>query len=289
MPLKRKRDTEQMFQSRQIKFFIGPEKIEYSVHESSFAALSEKLKSNFAGLANDPSIYWEDVEPDTFISKIAPAANNHQEKVDNVKAESSNGDDSDESAESDETDREDETDGEDELAGCLQDYMECCSQKGAQYKYIQKHFTDTSGEKTGSRTKTNAPSPSEDAWLNDIKQRGHTGYLPVLMTHVRLCLLAQKHCMKELSDLCIHRLRKSWLYCPGTQERTKAFISIIRTVYQETCPNNELRALVVQMCVIDMPWYMRIDGFRDLIRQTANFSADLLIEIPFSYWDELKN
>lgn len=56
-----------MLKSRQIKFVVGAEEIEYiAAHESTIAALSKILEANFANTVENSSIYWEDVEPDTF-------------------------------------------------------------------------------------------------------------------------------------------------------------------------------------------------------------------------------
>ncbi|KAJ0347801.1 hypothetical protein CCHR01_00898 [Colletotrichum chrysophilum] len=62
-----------IFKSRNITFVIGPEKEQFTAHESSIAGLSEPLRVLFTGNmkeAIEAKVIWEDVDPAVFVSLL---------------------------------------------------------------------------------------------------------------------------------------------------------------------------------------------------------------------------
>ncbi|TQN68573.1 hypothetical protein CSHISOI_07001, partial [Colletotrichum shisoi] len=69
MPLKRKRDMDEIARSRVVKFVVGPEKVEFNVHEASVTWLSRPLNALLtSGMQEsvEARVVWDDVEPGTF-------------------------------------------------------------------------------------------------------------------------------------------------------------------------------------------------------------------------------
>ncbi|GKT93398.1 hypothetical protein Ct61P_11248 [Colletotrichum tofieldiae] len=78
MSQKRKRDMDEILKSKQIKFVVGPEEEEYTVHLSSLAALSTQLKSILYGLdGGEKKIVWKNVQPATFVNLMEYAYSRH--------------------------------------------------------------------------------------------------------------------------------------------------------------------------------------------------------------------
>ncbi|KAJ0279951.1 hypothetical protein COL940_006523 [Colletotrichum noveboracense] len=73
MSLKRKEPMDEIFQSRNITFIIGPEKEQFTAHESSIASLSEPLRFLVTGSmkeAIEAKVIWQDVDPAVFVSLL---------------------------------------------------------------------------------------------------------------------------------------------------------------------------------------------------------------------------
>ncbi|KAL2879002.1 hypothetical protein SGCOL_005701 [Colletotrichum sp. CLE4] len=71
-------DLDEAIQSSNIKFIVGPEKKEYTVHESRFTSLSSPLRALLTGgfqESKEGKVIWGDTDPVTFVVLVQYAYN----------------------------------------------------------------------------------------------------------------------------------------------------------------------------------------------------------------------
>ncbi|KZL76349.1 hypothetical protein CT0861_03409 [Colletotrichum tofieldiae] len=296
MSQKRKRDMDEILKSKQIKFVVGPEEEEYTVHLSSLAALSTQLKSILYGLdGGEKKIVWKNVQPATFVNLMEYAYSRHytvptlfkpteEEQVGNkhtnagTKSSTSNLDRSVPEPEEHES---------------LASWMVTVSQNqesrqhtSAQYKFCLEHFPlDVENEELS------ASATSTRDWLADIMQQNRTGIKEVFLAHANLWLLADQYGIAELKDLCLYRLQQSLLHSPGSDEMLHAVLETIRVVYSSPwgSSGSALRTLLCHFCLTDMEWMMRHKDLGTLLKSVPGLSTDLFLEVPQDYWRELRD
>ncbi|KAK1972430.1 hypothetical protein LY78DRAFT_733810 [Colletotrichum sublineola] len=315
MSLKRKRTMEDILKSRAIKFIIGSEKAEFTVHSSCIVALSQTLHplatSSGSG-ETEKIVTWGDVETSTFVNLMEYAYSGDYNvpqltKKGNTRQAAAQGtaagpgmvkkEPESEHASSParvNTGQQQKNTDEDEETISLHAWMLDVSENGAssekssaQYKFCLQHF---SPDTTASDGVINESSFATEAWLKDMQQQDCTGYQAVFDAHMGLYILADKYGITDLKDLCLRRIRLTLIYATGTDAMADAFFHTIRIVYGKTPPGDSLRSLLVKYFITDMEWMMREEnGIASLLRSVPDFAADLLLEIPYDYWVEIKN
>ncbi|KAK1658177.1 hypothetical protein BDP55DRAFT_683282 [Colletotrichum godetiae] len=150
----------------------------------------------------------------------------------------------------------------------------------AQYRFCEEHFPIPSG----------ATEATTEDWLEDVQQQHRTGYKEVFLAHAKLYLVANQFKIVELKRLCLHKLRQSLLYAPGTDEMLRAIAVTIQHVYSNTTSrDDDLRKLLLQFCLTDMEWMMRDKDLEPVLESVPGFAIDLFREIPHDYWRELRD
>ncbi|EFQ32130.1 hypothetical protein CGRA01v4_08256 [Colletotrichum graminicola] len=318
MSLKRKRDMEDILKSRIIKFIIGSEKAEFTVHSMSIATLSEKFRSivSFSQPGeNEKIVTWSNVETSTFVNLVEYAYNKDYTipqlartgdisqataqdmvagpeiaKKKKIKSEHASS-----PAKVDIVKRKTNT-NEVEAAISLHTWMleisqgdESPQKSSAQYRFCQQHFSLNTPASDGAVTES---SFATEAWLMDIQQHRLTDYETVFRTHTNLYILANKYNITDLKDLCYRKIRLTLLYAPTADQLFAALFHTIRIVYDNTIHNDPLRSLLAKYCISDMASIMSCKGddrIAPLLKSVPSFAADLLLEIPHDYWVQIRD
>ncbi|KAL5085713.1 hypothetical protein Trisim1_010059 [Trichoderma cf. simile WF8] len=104
-------------------------------------------------------------------------------------------------------------------------------------------------------------------------------YSGVFLSHARLYVLADKYDIKELRDLCAHKiwvtLKEFTLY----QERMGDIIGLVRYSFQNTLEKDKLRTLLKDFCACTVEDLCKGEGFQDLICETPEFACELIKEM----------
>ncbi|KAK1585594.1 uncharacterized protein LY79DRAFT_635028 [Colletotrichum navitas] len=269
MSLKRKSNMEDILKSGSIKFIIGSEKTEFTVHSMSIATLSQALHSLVStgrpGVVVK-SVTWSNVETSTFVNLMEYAYSKDYSTPELTKT--------DEAVE----------------AISLHTWMLGISQEdespqksSAQYRFCQQHFSPNTTASDGAITES---SFATEAWLKDIQQQHLTGYETVFRTHTNLYILADRWRIADLNDLCLRKIRLTLIHAPRTKELFIALFLTIPTVYNNTFDNDPLRSLLVRYCISSMACIMGQEGdnrMAPLLRRLPHFAADLLLKMPHDY------
>ncbi|KAK2009879.1 hypothetical protein LZ32DRAFT_693670 [Colletotrichum eremochloae] len=315
MSLKRKRTMEDILKSRTIKFIIGSEKAEFTVHSSGIAALSQPLHSLVTSSGSGETeriVTWGDVETSTFVNLMEYAYSGDYNVPQLTKRGSTRQAAAQDTAagpgmvkkETDSehassparvnTGQQQKNTDEDEETMSLHAWMLDLSKNGtssekssAQYKFCLQHF---SPDTTASDGVINESSFATEAWVKDIQQQHRTGYKAVFHAHTNLYILADRYTITDLKDICLRKIRLSLTFAPCNGEMAAAVFHTIRIVYEKTTPKDSLRSLLIKYFITDMAWMMGQedddggDGIASLLRSVPGFAADLLLEIPYNYW-----
>ncbi|KAJ0159553.1 hypothetical protein CTA2_9490 [Colletotrichum tanaceti] len=268
-------DLERIRQSRIVKFVVGPDEKEFSVHEFSLCAISPGLRELLTGgwkESVEGKVVWIDVEPATFV-RLMEYAYYHDYSVPKV-ARTTTLNDCDEP---------------DDSPDSLESYLQSSTHQGAQHQFGKKCFTQPLGLEFGQGSHPNNEAAYlRTDWLEDIKS-SKTGMADVLMSQVKLYTLANHYGIEGLRSLCLHRLQQSLLHCPGTSEFMDIFLDVVELVFSRTRPQDPLRKLLVCYCVTDLEWATAFKRYRDLIEKLPGFASAILSNVPLSYWNELSN
>lgn len=243
----------------------------------------------------EATVIWDDIEPATFVHlmeyvytrdysvpKLAKIPDNNE--TDQHKNAISDVENQDNDSENEDRYSENGSQEDDDKPDSLFEYLEYTVNKGAQYRFVKNRFLKS--KKHQAQYATSYFKDTND-WLVDIKQYPRTGYTAVFMTHINLYILGDKYGITNLKDLCLNRFRLTLLYCVGDSEMQGALLVAIRAAYSNTGLKDPLRTLLVEYCIADMEWFTSNIDAKDLISEVPDFSADLLLSIPRSYWVEL--
>ncbi|KAJ4857839.1 hypothetical protein T069G_08736 [Trichoderma breve] len=101
-------------------------------------------------------------------------------------------------------------------------------------------------------------------------------YSGVFLSHAQLYVLADKYDIKELCDLCAHKLwatLKEFVLYP---ERMGDVVGLVRYTFQNTLESDKLRTLLKDFCACTVEELCKGEGFQDLICEAPEFASELI-------------
>ncbi|OBR02441.1 hypothetical protein CH63R_13667 [Colletotrichum higginsianum IMI 349063] len=266
MSLKRKRDMDEIARSRVIKFVVGPEKVEFNVHEASVTWLSRSLSAlltNGMQESVEARVVWDDVEPGTFTKFLEYAYSGSFTMSDE---------------EIQPTEEEWPSLREKIKSNRLKtrklrphyiyamDYLEHCNASSA-----SSAITEAKSEANSSRTITQSTRHSKAYYL----------------AHARLYILAEKYGIDGLRELCVEKVRQSLVDNPGESYLVSALTDMFRYVWPRTMPNDAFRTLLLRYAITNIRWMMSSKRFAQNLKDLPDMSQELLTMIPMTYWEAL--
>ncbi|KAF4925181.1 hypothetical protein CGCVW01_v003699 [Colletotrichum viniferum] len=285
--------------------YIGPEKEQFTAHESSIASLSEPLRVLVTGgmkEAIEAKVIWEDVEPAVFVSLVEFAytgnfstpksedqgdhdgleapdvdegsrANERKDKRD-VK------DDRDEEDDKDEKDKADpgnlDTNQYATLMSCMEGDSDSIWKACANGRFSHKHFR----LKQFHQLKDNPSGLNVDIIPYDVKA--------YIMT-AKLYVLADKYDIAELRSLCLLRFTYNLAHISGMGKTMEILAATIRYVYAHTMSKDQLRKLLLRFLITDMQWALSDNGMRKMLSDIPELASQMILLVPSYYWDELQH
>ncbi|KAJ0342011.1 hypothetical protein COL922a_001748 [Colletotrichum nupharicola] len=300
MSLKRKEPMDEIFQSRNITFIIGPEKQQFTAHESSIASLSEPLRFLVTGSmkeaieakqGNRDGLESPGLDQESCADKRDDESDDESDdERDNDERDGYESDDvSDDDSDDDiEDDGEDDTDddeqhsqnGAPENLGTDQSVAENLTltseidEYSARGKFSQKHF----------RLKQFHESKDKPSSLNDdIISYNAEAYI---MT-AKLYVLADKYDIAALRSVCLDRCTYSLAHIGGQKMTMDILAATIRYVYEHTTKKDQLRKLLLRFLITDLQWALRCKGTRKMLGDIPELASQLVLLVPSYYWEEL--
>ncbi|KAI8280781.1 hypothetical protein K4K56_012136 [Colletotrichum sp. SAR 10_98] len=308
---------EEILKSRNIIFIIGPEKEQFTAHESSIASLSEPLRVLVTGgmkEAIEAKVIWEDVEPAVFVSLMEFAytgnlstlksedqgdhdgleapdvdegsrANERKDKRD-VKDDRDEEDDKNEEDDRDERD-DDERHRQKADPGNLDTYqyatlMSCMEEDSDS---IWKACANGRFSHKHFRLKQFHQLKDNPSGLNvDIIPYDVKAYI---MT-AKLYVLADKYDIAELRSLCLFRFTYSLAHISGMGKTMEILAATIRYVYAHTMSKDQLRKLLLRFLITDMKWALSCGTVRKMLSDVPELASQLVHLVPSYYWEELQ-
>ncbi|EXF81254.1 hypothetical protein CFIO01_07774 [Colletotrichum fioriniae PJ7] len=294
---KRKRfeDLDDFLQSRIIKFIVGPQKKEYTVHESSFSVLSPPLRALLTGElqeAVEGKVIWDDISAKTFVLLVQYAYCGDYSLPEFTTTTAK---------EPEATDGETDAQAENATQEAVQDKIgqkPCRSfgmyiaapdrfHRGSQHLFAKANFIP-SPELKGIDNKLHHPTSAN---IEDLEKASssveHLG--SICMGHFRLYVLADRYAIEDLKRLCLDKIRHFLMHCPRTSALRRMVPRFANNIYKETVPTDHLRKLYVQYCIANMAWLDEGSLFKATVRHIPDFAVDLFCEIPRSHWVELRD
>ncbi|EQB46525.1 hypothetical protein CGLO_14437 [Colletotrichum gloeosporioides Cg-14] len=283
MSLKRKRTMEDIFQSRQITFVIGKEKKEYSIHESAFSLLSRPLEALLTGgmqESQNAKVIWGEVEDDVFLALVefAYQGSYPTPSLRKVIQQKPSSDSSTCEGLSNDNSQGDAKNGPDN-----QTFLSINSwMSEAVDRWVPKYIFCNSSFNQGLPPRK---PKSTSTWATEMKMSNHTGYTEVFMLHARLYVLADTYAIDKLRELCLRRLRISFLNVTPNAELLETLHDLIFYAFENPTASDEFRELLLHFCIAQMVW-LKNNGFLERMREELpEFLADLAVEIPFNCWE----
>ncbi|UQC76607.1 uncharacterized protein CLUP02_18120 [Colletotrichum lupini] len=272
-----------VMQSRDIKFIVGPEKKEYTVHEAPFANLSPPLSALLTGgfqESREGKVIWDDTDPITFVLLTQYAYQGDYSLPESKAAPTF----------SEENEAPEEGDAPKNLPRSMQGYFWATEHRGSQHHFVNDKFFHGKG-------RDEKPSPMDQTQSILRKFTGIEAFekacrdvehlRPMYMHHVQLYFLADKYTIEDLKEICLARIRNFLSECPGTFQLKTILFESVPIIYAWTVHGDSLRRLISQYFLANMTWIDTGTRFKALRRSTPEFGLDLLDEIPHSYWREL--
>ncbi|KAH0443910.1 hypothetical protein CcaCcLH18_00736 [Colletotrichum camelliae] len=282
MPLKRKRTMQDIVQSRQINFVIGKEQKEYSIHESAFSRLSRPLEALLTGgmqESQNAKVIWGEVDDDVFLALVDVAYYDSYttpslRKV--VQQKPSSDDSTWEGFSNDNSQHEPENQKFSSIKSWLSKTKDRCTPK---YALCNNKFNE------GQIFYSLRTPASTSTWATEMEMTDRTGYTDVFMLHARLYVLADTYAIDKLRELCLRRIRISFLNVTPNAELLETLHDLIMYAFENTKASDEFRLLLLHFCIAQMVW-LKCNGFLERMREELpEFLADLAVEIPFEFWD----
>ncbi|KAF4844541.1 hypothetical protein CGCSCA4_v007384 [Colletotrichum siamense] len=286
MSLKRKRTMEDIVQSRQITFVIGKEQKEYSIHESAFSRLSRPLKALLTGgmqESQNAKVIWEEVDDDVFLALVDVAYYDSYttpslRKIVRKKPSS------DSSTWEDFGNYKSQDDAEHELD--IQAFPSINSwMSKTDDRWTPKYVLCNSKFNQDQIPYPLRNQPSTSTWATEMTMADRTGYTDVFMLHARLYVLADTYAIDNLRELCLRRIRISFLNVTPNAELLETLHDLIIYAFENTKASDELRKLLLHFCIAQMVW-LKSNGFLERMREELPESlAELAVEIPLDFWE----
>ncbi|KAL7907077.1 hypothetical protein GGI35DRAFT_487482 [Trichoderma velutinum] len=104
-------------------------------------------------------------------------------------------------------------------------------------------------------------------------------YSEVFLSHARLYVLADKYDIKELRDLCAHKLWVTLKEFTLYPERMGDIVGLVRYSFQNTLEGDKLRTLLKDFCACIVEDLCKGQGFQDLIYEAPEFACELIKEM----------
>ncbi|KAI8180238.1 hypothetical protein KHU50_002978 [Colletotrichum sp. SAR 10_65] len=295
-----------ILKSRNITFIIGPEKEQFTAHESSIAGLSEALRVLVTGSmkeAIEAKVIWEDVEPAVFVSLMefaytgnlsTPKSEQHGNRdrleASDLDEESHANERKDKRDEKDDRDEEDDKDERDDderhrggfdtnkyatLMSCMEEDSDSTWEACANGSFSHKHFQ----LKLFHQLKDNPSSLNVDIIPYDVKA--------YVMT-AKLYVLADKYDIAALKSLCLLRFTYNLAHISGMGETMNILTATIRYVYAHTMSKDQLRKLLLRFLIADMNWALSSCTVRKMLSDIPELASQLVLLVPSYYWEELQ-
>ncbi|WDK16980.1 hypothetical protein CGRA01v4_08263 [Colletotrichum graminicola] len=277
---KNKRTIEDIFKSRQVTFLIGPNRVEFNVHQYAFTRLSAPLRAMLAEDAKESvevGVIWDDVEPSTFTSLLEYAYTDNysvprlprKKSVATAAVVLPN-----QADQGDAIDEEDwwsvssimtwMMDNDDRFGDCTRFGKWC---------YGRKYFD------------TDFPGP-QPYWHDELQRSDCTGLATIFMLHVKLYALADRYRFMSLRALCLQRLRESLVNVVLRTEFCETLVEMLAFAYANTPPGDDLRMMLLRYCIFQMNHLKRHGYLYQLVLEMPpQFAAELLLEVPQGLWE----
>ncbi|TKW56134.1 hypothetical protein CTA1_3005 [Colletotrichum tanaceti] len=266
MSLKRKRDMYEIAQSRVIKFIVGPEKVEFNVHEASVTWLSQPLNAlltNGMQESVDARVVWEDVEPGTF-TKLLEYAYSGSFTVPDEEIQP-------------------ETSKHLSLRGKIKNRQKSTKNLLPHHMYAMEYIEHCNASSASSAIPKAKSGANSSRTIAQSTRHSEEYYL----AHARLYVLAEKYGMDGLGALCAEKAWQSLVDNPRESYLVLALTNMFRHVWPRTMPNDAFRTLLLRYAIIHIRWMMSSKTFVQTLNDLPEASHELLTMIPMIYWKAL--
>ncbi|KAK2024481.1 hypothetical protein LX32DRAFT_598652 [Colletotrichum zoysiae] len=275
--------TSSIFKSRQLTFLVGPNRVEFNVHQYAFTRLSEPLRAMLADDSNvsvEFGVVWSDVEPTTFTSLLEYAYTDNysvprlpKKPVSTAAAAAlpNRADRGEAAAAADDDDRWAVSsimtwmmDNDDRFGDC---------KRFGKWCYGRKYF------------ETEFPGP-QPHWHDELQRSDCTGFATIFMLHVKLYVVAERYRFFALRALCLQRLRESLVNVVLRAEFCEALVDMLAYAYANTPPGDDLRMILLRFCIFQMNHLKRHGYLYKMVTQMPpQFAVELLLEVPQGLWE----
>ncbi|GKT45332.1 uncharacterized protein ColSpa_05513 [Colletotrichum spaethianum] len=106
--------------------------------------------------------------------------------------------------------------------------------------------------------------------------------------HVKVYIFADKYDVRELKQLCLHRLHCSLVRAKLSDAGYQLLFDAAAFAFENTLPGDKIRKLFVQTCVADFSLVRVMPGYKDLCCQAPEVVYEIMMELP-KYWDTHRN
>ncbi|WQF85733.1 Putative BTB/POZ domain-containing protein [Colletotrichum destructivum] len=254
---------DEIARSRVIKFVVGPEKVEFNVHEASVTWLSRPLSALLtSGMQEsvEARVVWDDVEPGTFTKFLEYAYSGSftvpDEEIQSKKRNFMS------------------------LRRKIKTHRLLTENLGPEFIYAIQHFEHCNASSASS---ANAEATSE-ANLSTTTAQSTMHSKTYYLAHARLYILAEKYCIPVLRTLCVERVQQSLLDNPRERDLVFTLVDMIRYVWPRTMPNDAFRKLLLRYAITNMRWIMSTRTFIKNLKDLPEVCQELLTMIPMTYW-----
>ncbi|KAK2024479.1 hypothetical protein LX32DRAFT_731418 [Colletotrichum zoysiae] len=116
--------------------------------------------------------------------------------------------------------------------------------------------------------------------------------------HMRMYVFADRYDAGELRQLCLHRLHRSLVFrlflslslakplslslAKPNETGYRYLFEAVAFGFENTCPGDKIRKLLVQACVADLPQVRPMTGFKELCGRIPELSYEMIMEAPIS-------
>lgn len=159
------------------------------------------------------------------------------------------------------------------LPGLLTEPKSWIQEGSAKSKYtVMSSFSGMRGQITNHRGQSMSATTGLEQRMNEWRK----SQLPVLLSHLKLYILADKYRVKDLGDLSLKRLHDCLLAYEVTRARLPDIIELTHMVFDNTVENDAARTMMVNFWLCFSEFVSSGPAFKDLIKKQGDFAASLL-------------
>ncbi|KAK2024482.1 hypothetical protein LX32DRAFT_97518 [Colletotrichum zoysiae] len=258
MPSDRKMKTDDIFQSRIIKFIVGKDQAEFNVHEDVIAKISDPLRAlvtNGMRESIEGKVVWEDVDMDTF-TKLLQFAYEHDYTF---------------------TDPNERRDDGKSFTMNQRIYL---VEWGA-YTWpteLSRELADQFHDEASDVVWHGAENPFDQALYHSY---GH------YMSHVQLYILADRYGVLALMSLSVQKICAMLVNNPLTKDLFSTVWKLLEFIWPKTTSEDRLKKLLLRFLLVDLRDALDLPVAAGVLTNIPDIAVALMLMPSRGYWEEV--